>query len=442
MVETASGMTILTARDPSVRSPSTPRADAASAANIWQAIFLAVLVGKAAEWIPGLAQVPLVKITFLITALCAYRARKTLVPVRLWSLKIMRPALAFLALSVLSVLFSAYKSATLVASEVSIIYLLSMTVLVKITQTQRDVERLLVGLAVAGVSLSLGLLFNYSGGRAHINAHFDPNDIAYELDTLLPIVLVLRAGGSPLRRVLIHLAALGMVIAILLTGSRGGEIGLGVVLLGVTAFPLDLGSKRGLKRFSATGTLLRATVLVAIGVLAWGHLPTESKERLVTLLDLQHDYNADPNSNASRTVLWRRDIASALRRPIGYGMGNASFVDGRNGGNYRTAHNSLVEALVELGVLGLWLYLYTNYVTWRELGRLTSLHVEDDRDKVAMRVALYARAFRIALAGNLVAGFFLSQAYSASLWMMVAVCAAFVKIATAEKRAPTAPTVA
>jgi O-antigen ligase len=208
------------------------------------------------------------------------------------------------------------------------------------------------------------------------------------------------------------------------------------------AFPLDIDKKRGLRRFSVTATLVRVALLVAIGFLAWGHLPMESKQRLVTLLDLQHDYNADPKINASRTVLWRRDIASALRRPIGYGMGNASFVDGRNGGNYRTAHNSLVEALVELGVLGLWLYLYTNYVTWRELGRLTSLHADEDRDKEAMRVALYARAFRIALAGNLAAGFFLSQAYSASLWMMVAVCAAFVRIATAEKRAPTAAAVA
>jgi hypothetical protein len=51
-------------------------------------------------------------------------------------------------------------------------------------------------------------------------------------------------------------------------------------------------------------------------------------------------------------------------------------------------------------------------------------------DKESSQVALYARAFRIALAGNLAAGFFLSQAYSASLWMTVAVCAAFVRIAS------------
>jgi hypothetical protein len=59
-------------------------------------------------------------------------------------------------------------------------------------------------------------------------------------------------------------------------------------------------------------------------------------------------------------------------------------------------------------------------------------------DKESGHLALYARAFRIALAGNLAAGFFLSQAYSASLWMTVAVCAAFVRIASRTTPAATA----
>ena len=443
IAESVPGLTVLPPRTLGVRTPRASQAAipaaGASASNIWQAIFLAVLVGKTSEWVPGLSSIPLVKITFLITALCAYRARKSFAPVRLGSLKIARPAIAFLTLSIVSVVFSVYISQTLVASEVSVIYLLAIAVLLKITQTQRDVERLLIGLAVAGVSLSLGVLFNYSGGRAHINSNFDPNDIAYELDTLLPLVLALRASRSPLRRGLIQLAALAMTAAILLTGSRGGALGLGVVLLAMTAFPLDTAKSGGLKQFAPIRMIVRALILVLMGAVAWGHLPTESKERLVTLLDLQHDYNADPNYNASRTLLWRRDLASALRRPIGYGMGNASFVDFRNGGNYRTAHNSFVQAFVELGVLGLWLYLYTNYITWRELGRLTPLAEHEARDEAAVHVALYARAFRIALAGNVAAGFFLSQAYSASLWMMVAVCAAFVRIATLQKAASMKP---
>lgn len=413
-----------------------------SAYNIWLAIFLAVLVGKAAEWVPGMTGIPLVKIAFVFTALYAYRARASFVPVRVRSLRIARPAIAFLILSILSIFFSIYKSFTLLSIQISIIYLLSFTVLIKITQTQRDVERLLIALAIAGVSLSVGLLFSYSGGRAHINGNFDPNDIAYELDTLLPLVWALRGGRSKSHRLLLNLAAAAMVAAVLLTGSRGGAIGLGVVLLATTAFPLDIAKNGQLKQFAATGMLVRWGLIALMGVAVWGHLPQESQERLLTLLDLKHDYNADPNSNASRTVLWRRDIGLALQRPIGYGMGCASAVDGLNGGQYRTAHNSLVQAFVELGALGLWLYLATYYVTWRELGRITAVGRLQAPDKESSQVALYARAFRIALAGNLAAGFFLSQAYSASLWMLIAVCAAFVRIASQKVAASANPSTA
>ena len=423
-------------RGMAIRAPKKPPPSAAY--NIWLAIFLAVLVGKAAEWVPGMTGLPLVKITFILTALFAYRARRAFVPVRVSSLRIARPALAFLTLSIISVFFSIYKSLSLGAAQVSIIYLLSFIVLIKITQTQRDVERLLLALAIAGVSLSLGLLLSYSGGRAHINSSFDPNDIAYELDTLLPLVLALRGGRSGLPRLLLNLAALAMILAILLTGSRGGALGLSVVLLAITAFPLDSSRTGELKQFAATGMLVRWGLVAVMGIVVWGHLPAESQERLKTLLDLQHDYNADPTLNASRTVLWRRDVISGLERPIGYGMGTAPVVDGRNGGQYRTAHNSMVQAFVELGALGLWLYLATYYVTWKELGRIAAARRQKVPDKDSTQVALYARAFRISLACNLAAGFFLSQAYSASLWMSVALCAAFVRIAS-QKIPPTAP---
>ena len=98
-------------RGMAIRAPKKPPPSAAY--NIWLAIFLAVLVGKAAEWVPGMTGLPLVKITFILTALFAYRARRAFVPVRVSSLRIARPALAFLTLSIISVFFSIYKSLSL-----------------------------------------------------------------------------------------------------------------------------------------------------------------------------------------------------------------------------------------------------------------------------------------------------------------------------------------
>jgi O-antigen ligase len=398
----------------------------------WVAILIVVMVGKVSEWVPGLHSLPLAKITFLLAAISAFRSQGVLASVRVRSLRIARPALAFMVLAILSVTFSVYKSNSLIASEVIVILMLAMLLLLKVTQTHQDIERLLTGLAAAGASLTLGLLLNYHGGRADINDNFDPNEIAYALDTLLPIVLALRAMESRLKRLLMSALALMMVASILLTGSRGGSIGLFVVLLAVITFPLSRDGNGDLKRFSLGRTLIRCVILIAAAAFAWNYLPAETQKRMATLVDLGSDYNSDPNLNASRMVIWRRDVNLALERPIGYGLDSAEIVDGLHGGQYRTAHNSLVQAFVELGVLGLVLYLYSYFSAWRYLGRVSAGGRQPSADEQARKAALYARALRVALAGNLAAGFFLSLAYAAALWMLLAIAAALVRIATPE----------
>lgn len=393
------------------------------------AILLIVMIGKVTEWVPGITGLPLAKIAFLFAVICTARVWQQLVPVRVRSLRIAKPALAFFVLSILSVFFSVYKSNTLIMSEASLIALITFVMLVKITQTMRDVERMLLALVGSAVSLTVGVLVHYSGGRAHINANFDPNDIAYALDTLLPIVIAFGVTHSKRRKWLAHGLALCIVLVILLTGSRGGVLGLGVVVLALIAYPLSFSKTGELRGFAPGSMIVKLAVLAVLGGVVWGSLPGVTRERLATLEDLQHDYNADPHLNAARIVLWRRDIGLALERPIGYGLGSAPTVDWRAGGQYRTAHNSFVQAFLELGVLGLLLLVWSYVVTWRELGKIARRGLQKSADHETAKAALYARALRIGLAGNVVAGFFLSQAYSYCLWMVVAICAALVRIA-------------
>jgi hypothetical protein len=393
------------------------------------AILLIVMIGKVTEWVPAISGVPLAKIAFLFAAFYAARVWHKLVPVRVRSLRIAKPAVAFLVLSILSVFFSIYKSNTLMASQGSVVVLVTFVVLVKITQTMRDVERMLLALVGSAISLTAGVLLNYSGGRAHINENFDPNDIAYVLDTLLPIVIAIGVAHSKRRKWLGYGLALNVILAILLTGSRGGAIGLGVVALALIAYPLNLSKTGELRGFAPGGVLVKLTVLAVLGAVVWGNLPSETRERLATLVDLQHDYNAG-DSNASRTVLWRRDIGLALQRPIGYGLASAGAADWRAGGQFRTAHNSFVQALLELGVLGLVLFVSSYVVTWKELGKIRLRGQQESVDPETAKAALYARALRIGLAGNVVAGLFLSQAYSPCLWMILAICTSFVRIVT------------
>lgn len=392
------------------------------------AILIIVMIGKVTEWLPGISGLPLAKVAFMFVVIFTARVWQKLVPVRVTSLRIAKPSIAFLVLSILSVFFSIYKSYTLIECEASAIVLVTFVVLVKITQTMRDVERMLLALVLSASSLTAGVLFNFGGGRAHINDNFDPNDIAYVLDTLVPVVIALGAPRSRRRRWLGYPLALMTVLAILLTGSRGGVIGLGVVGLALAAYPLSFHKTGQLRGFSPGGMIVKLAFVALLGLVIWGGLPGATRERLATLADLKHDYNAG-QSNASRTVLWRRDIELAVKRPIGYGLGSASAADGRAGGQYRTSHNSFVQAFLELGVLGLVLFVASYVVTSRELGKISLRGQHQSVDPDTAKAALYARALRIALLGNVASGFFLSEAYSPCLWIIVAICASFVRIA-------------
>jgi hypothetical protein len=414
--------------DTQVSAPlaAAPAPAAPAAQNLWLAIYVAVMVGQFSQWVPGLEDVPLAKIAILITALFAFRARATLRAVRLRSLTIARLALAYLVLAILSIGFSTYVSLSLAASYLIVVLLLSFVLVVKITQTERDVRRLLIALCFAAGGLTLAVLLTYSGGRARINLNFDSNDLAYGMVTALPIIRAVRITGTR-GRLLLQALSVAVIIAILLTGSRGGELGLAAVLVLLVAFPIGFTKTGELKPFRLGRFVVVLVLIAAAGAALWGYLPQESRERMASLLDLTNDYNAG-DTTASRSAIWLRNSAKVLTRPIGYGLGTSEYVDGLSGGAYRALHNSFVESLVELGMLGLFLFCASYWVTIRQLGRISALGRRKVPPADAAKACVYARALRIALVGNAVSGFFLSQSYSELLWTLIAICAALVRI--------------
>jgi O-antigen ligase len=397
-----------------------------SSDTFWMAVCLFVLVSKVGEWVQALSGPPLVKITFAITLIVALRAGKLPSRIRAFSLRLARPAIYFLLLAMVSIVWSIYKSQSLSDMQSAAIYLVSLLLLVKITATVRDLRRLLTGLAAAGVVLAIGAVLHFGGGRATMIA-WDSNDIAYTLVTLLPIILAQRSGRWGLARFAVYAAALLLVVATFLTGSRGGIIGLGVVVAGLVAFPVDTDRAGRPLRFTPGRALLRLVPTCAVAALLWAHLPSDTTERIATLENIGSDYNMSDTLQGSRTLIWRRDIELAIRRPIGYGLGSSAAVDGLlAGGQYKAAHNSLVQVFVELGVVGLILYLLAYIRCWRGLVAVYRAHrALSDSDSTML--CLYARALCIGFAGNFAAGFFLSQAYSGLLWMLIGVSAAFVR---------------
>lgn len=421
--------TVTATATPSAVTPSAapaPQGAEPKAHKLWLAAYVIVLLGKFADWVPGLGGVPVAKVGILFALLFSWRARATLPAVRVRSLPIARVALAFLALAFASILFSAYISMSVAAVYLIVVLLISFVLLLKITETVSDVERLLLALCVAAAGLAVAAVFSYGGGRASVSENIDPNDVAYGLVTVLPISRALALTKKKGRLILNGLSGV-LLLAILLTGSRGGVLGLGTVILLLAAFPLKFAKTGGLKLFRLGRFVAVVGLIAVLGTGLWSYLPGETRERMATLLDLGSDYNAG-TSKSSRSAIWIRNSKAVWSRPIGYGLGTSEYVDGLTGGAYRALHNSFVEAFVELGFLGLLLFCTSYLVTLRQLGRVSNLSRDRTADPEAAKASLYARALRIALAGNLVSGFFLSDAYSEVLWTVIAISAALVRI--------------
>lgn len=392
---------------------------------LWLSIFIAIIAGRYAEWVPGLSSVPIAKIAFLFALIATLRARD-LPQIRVYRLPIAKPAIYFLSLAAISVVFSVFKSQSLNQMYGVVVSLMSFVLLVKVTQSLEDLRRLFLGLTVAAAGLALATIFSYTGGRAQINSNFDPNDLAYGLVTILPLIRSLAVMATR-RRWMFNGMVAATIVAVLLTGSRGGTMALALELVLLAAFPLGFAKNGGLKRFQLGRFIVVMAAAAALGSALWGFLPMEARERAATLLALQDDYNMT-SSKDGRTEIWRQDIDAVWERPIGYGLGASEYVNGLMGGHYRAPHNIFIQSLVELGILGFTLFVVSYSVALLRTGRVSRLGVAGSSLPLST-AALYARALRVALSANLVAGFFLSHAYDALPWILIAVCTALVRIA-------------
>ena len=395
------------------------------------AILVVTLIGRPSEWIPGLGSIPVTRIVFLIAAIAAFRMSATLSPVRLLSLPNLKSAIFYLVLAVFSILFSIYKSKSLEFIPGPLTLLLSVILLAKAVPTIGDAERILTAMIISAIALSIGTLQVYQGGRAEIGTEttsYDPNDLAYVLVTILPIAAAMFVVSRGLKKLALVAAIGAMLFTVLLTGSRGGAIGLFLVALIFTFKPIALAKDGRLKEIGAGSAIARVVALVLALILAWVVSPPEIKDRLNTFTELGSDYNMNMSDNSSRLLVWKRHAMATVKRPIGYGLGTANTVDGMFGGLYKTTHNTLVQTLVELGFLGLFLLLRCYYVSWRDLqiAEKKTRNAPEPPTPEQSRIALYSRALRLSLVGNITAGFFLSQSYGPTLWVTITMCAVFV----------------
>ena len=391
--------------------------------------FLLIAVGRVGELVPGLGSLPLGKMAMGIALTLLIVKWKRLPKLSASSASFSRTAVALVALAVVTAPFSIWPGQSLqFLTQQLPVMAAAVIVCCKISITWNVLRGIMRILVAAAVALALAALSAFHSGRAGATASYDPNDLAYVLVSILPLALAFALTARTKVTRLINAAVCAVVlIALLLTSSRGGFFGLVAMLAVMVLIPL----KRPQDGKSRNRIVLPVAGLVCASMLVWSYLPAETRDRLSSVLQLGSDYNMDVENKTGRSGIWKRNFQAALRRPVGYGIDSFQMVDLRNGGMFKAPHNSYLQVLVELGFLGLLLFVRMYLLSLRALQRVRQSVLAAPPTDEHEQVLIFARMLQVALVGNAVSGFFLSMAYNTLLWVLFAVVIACVSLVAA-----------
>ncbi|MBC2714600.1 MAG: hypothetical protein HF978_04750 [Desulfobacteraceae bacterium] len=268
-------------------------------------------------------------------------------------------------------------------------------------------------LFLASMSLMHG---DFRYGRFYPGTMYDPNDLAYFLVSFLPIFFVLMRKSEPIMNKIISISGILLsLVAILLTGSRGGLLGLGVVLFFI------LFSKIVIKRKS-----VKIFLCLVAGFTISMHADKIDMERLQSIFDLSSDYNL--TSDTGRLGIWKRGLSLAMSNPM-TGVGVVCFGkaigEQRSGEGeiprWQSAHSSYVQVLAETGFIGFWIFASLMVAC---LQNFYVLSKRRENEKLVTGYANIPGIFMIGLCGTMVCGFFLTQGYSLIFTFYFAISAA------------------
>jgi O-antigen ligase len=409
-------------------------------------LYFVVAVGKVGDLVPGLHEIPLAKIVAAFAIIVAIRSRKVTAAATWKTVPPAKLTIAVMGVTAVSILWSVLRSASFGVITGSVLgVVVTLLLVIKAARDWVAIRTILHGTVIASIVLVATVftskVHDAGGDRAGFSISYDPNDFAYVLIGLLPIVLTFGVISRGLKR-LVYFGIAGLVtVAILLTQSRGGLLGLTLEVLAMT-FLLPVARANRLQfRISKSGIVARAALLALIGVVVWHSLPDTARNRLGGITDVASDYNAKitQGPQSGRLGIWSRNLPLILDRPWGFGAGAFAAVDGRfAGGFYRAPHNTFLQALMELGIPGFVLFIATIASSFRYLRVASDSERDEGITSVQGEPRAFARALAIGLAGLCLSGFFLSELFANVFWTLITLSCA-VGIA---RRLPTTTAVA
>jgi len=306
--------------------------------------------------------------------------------------------------------------------EFSKIIVITLLITAMVDSEQRARWLLLVTLSAIGLlcfRANVGIIL--SRGAAHISgpggAFEDNNDFALLLDMAFPIMIYF--GRSEAKRWLRwgFYAIAGMtLITILFTYSRGGFLGLCVILAAL-----------------AFKSRYKLTALVAGAVLVFGLLAAAPRDIVERLSTIKSATQTD-ESAMSRIRAWRVSLWIIKDHPVfGVGLRNILAVYTRYGAeeDVRVSHNAYLQMAVDAGLPALFLWVASIMLCYWRLRKSRKILKARAPNS---RLIAYAHGMEVALMGYLVSATFLSRHDLELLYEVMALAASFILIARSYER--------
>jgi O-antigen ligase len=346
--------------------------------------------------IPGLSEIGIGKIVMFL-ALFSYAkfafSQSRLSFVKGSELKILA---CLLLLSLISVSFSLWPGGSLqffmdYAWKDGVVFYLAVNLL---TSAERSRKLCWAFVLFAAVNSIIGLqnwrTGNMIGGATNrIEGGFaglasNPNDLGLLLDISLPLVwYAYRTATITVTRYMALLTIIVSAMTVVITFSRGAFLGL-LVVAGLFAWKLGKGK--------------RVQILVLIAVLLpvlLAVLPAGYSDRMLSIFYSDMD---ETGSREERIRLMETGVTSMIEHPLGVGVGMNMLSSVNLGTGWHEVHNAYLQVGVELGVLGLILYLL---LIWKTYQGLTTIEQSPVRN-----IADLAFAIRLSLIAFAIGGFF------------------------------------
>jgi putative inorganic carbon (HCO3(-)) transporter len=235
----------------------------------------------------------------------------------------------------------------------------------------------------------------------YVGVFNDPNDLGMFLVMNLPITVYLMNQSNGFMKKLFYLTSLIICLScIYWTNSRGSLIGAFIVFF--SFFYIKYGKGKSIM----LGIL---TLPIAIFILG--------KFRAISAQDASSD---------SRIEAWYQGVLMFKSHPI-FGVGKGQFIEH----HIRTAHNSFVLVMSELGSLGYFIWVTFLLSILYMLTTILKLDIDKSLDKELFlkerQLALY---LLVSIIGFCTTAFFISRAYILIFYIFAAMCTAlFFRIA-------------